>query len=112
MVSDVTASSLALAFPDAVEAPYHGIPAFKVSGKMFANLPDADRMHLILDEEEIRGAVSLFPGACEEVWWGKELAALRVTLSEIDEDELRGLLEDAWRRRAPKKLVQRFESEG
>jgi hypothetical protein len=30
------------------------------------------------------------------VWWGKRLAAVGVTLSQVEKDLLRGLLEDAW----------------
>ena len=106
MVSSAAAISLALALPEATEQPYHGVPSFRVSGKMFANLPDDDHMHLMLDEEEIRAAVDLFPSACEEKWWGKKLAALRVKLSGKEEGDLRTLLRSAWPRRAPKKLLE------
>jgi hypothetical protein len=40
------------------------------------------------------------PDGCEEVWWGKRLAAVGVTLSHADEALLRDLLTDAWERKA------------
>jgi len=102
------ARSLALGLPEAVEQPYHGFPSFRVGGKIFANLPDDEHMHLMLSEEEIREAVAAFEG-CEEQWWGKKLAALRIALPLLDEDDLGGLLVAAWRRRASKSLQARFD---
>ena len=36
------------------------------------------------------------PRVYAEVWWGKRLAAVRVTLALAGEDDLRELLADAW----------------
>jgi hypothetical protein len=104
MVSLDAAAALALALPEASEQPYHGIPSFRVAGKIFANLPDEDHMHIMLGEDEIQEAVNAFPNACEEKLWGKKTGALRVTLSRIKDGDLKLLLQDAWRRRAPKRL--------
>lgn len=109
MASTESARSLALGLPEAVEQPYHGVPSFRVAGKIFANLPDEDHIHLMLPEEEIREAVASFEG-CEEQWWGKKLAALRGTLSLLDEEDLAGLLLAAWRQRAPRDLQDRFDA--
>jgi len=109
MASLDAARSLALGLPEATEQPYHGFPSFRVGGKIFANLPDHDHMHLMLSEEEIREAVASFEG-CEEQWWGKKLSALRITLSLLDEGDLGGLLVAAWRRRASKTLQASFDA--
>jgi hypothetical protein len=110
MVSADAARDLALALPHTTEEPYHGFPSFRVAGKLFANLPDDEHMHLMLGEDEIREAVSSFPDACEEKMWGKKLAAVRVSLSDIDEADLNGLLLAGWQRRAPTKVVKRFRA--
>jgi hypothetical protein len=50
-----------------------------------------------LSEEDIRAAVAEWPQWCEEKWWGKRLAALRVALPDCDPHVVRELVEDAWR---------------
>ena len=39
-----------------------------------------ERMNVMLDEGGILTAIDSAPGACEQVWWGKRLAAVGVTL--------------------------------
>ena len=99
-VSPDEARSIALAFPHAVEQDHHGRPSFRVRGKIFATLWDDDRMNVMLDEGGIRTAVADAPETCTEVWWGKRLAAVGVTLSRVDPPLLRELLEDAWEERS------------
>lgn len=93
--------------PEAVEQDHHGRPSFRVGGKIFATLWSGDRMNVMLDEGGIRNAVETTPDLCEQVWWGKRLSAVGVTLSRVDHDFLRNLLEDAWESKAPKRLVSR-----
>jgi len=40
----------------------------------------------------------------EKLWWGKKVVGLRVKLAQANEEEIRGLLLNAWRRKAPKNL--------
>jgi hypothetical protein len=90
------ARRLALALPDAVEQDHHGRPSFRVSGRIFATLWDAEHMNVMLDEPGILTATQTHAETCQEVWWGKRLAAVRVTLPLADEAQLQELLEDAW----------------
>ena len=99
------ARSLALSLPEAVELDHHGRPSFRVDGRIFATLWSEDRMNVMLDEGGIRTAVESAPEACEEVWWGKRLAAVGVMLARTDRDLLSDLLTDAWEHRAPKRLL-------
>jgi hypothetical protein len=93
--------------PEAVEEDHHGRPSFRVGGKIFATLWSDDRMNLMLDEGGILTAVDSAPEACEQVWWGKRLAAVGVTLSRVDGDFLRNLVVDAWEQKAPRRLLTR-----
>jgi hypothetical protein len=95
-VSADEARSLALSLPGAVELDHHGRPSFRVAGKIFATLWSIERMNVMLDEGGIRTAIHDAPDACEEVWWGKRLAAVGVTLARVDHELLQELLEDAW----------------
>jgi len=99
------ARRLALALPEAVEADHHGKPSFRVAGAIFATLWDDTHMNVMLDEAGILTAVEALPEACAEVWWGKRLSAVRVTLADVDAEALGELLADAWERRAPKRLL-------
>ncbi len=104
-VSSDDARSLALSLPEAVEQDHHGRPSFRVGGKIFATLWSEQRMNVMLDEGGIRTAVESAPDACEEVRWGKRLAAVGVTLAHADRDLLNELLTDAWEQKAPSRLV-------
>ena len=94
---------LALALPEAVEQDHHGRPSFRVAGKIFATQWDDDHLNVMLDEEGIRTALHDHPETCEEVWWGKRLAAVRVDLRRVEREVLADLLADAWERKAPRR---------
>jgi hypothetical protein len=94
------ARRLALALPDAVERDHHGRPSFRVAGRIFATLWDEHRMNVMLDEPGIHTAVEALPEVCEEVWWGKRLAAVGVDLRRVQGEQLADLLRDAWEHKA------------
>ncbi|MDQ3822651.1 MAG: MmcQ/YjbR family DNA-binding protein [Actinomycetota bacterium] len=106
-VSREQARHIALSLPEAVEEDHHGRPSFRVAGKIFATQWDEEHVNVMLDEEGIRTAVHDAPETCEEVWWGKRLAAVRVNLRRVEAETLADLLADAWERRAPRRLLAR-----
>jgi hypothetical protein len=106
-VSPDEARTLALSLPGAVERDHHGRPSFRVGGRIFATLWDADHLNAMLDEDGIRTAVQRSPETCSERWWGKRLSAVQVDLRRASEGEVADLLADAWEGRAPKRLVRR-----
>jgi hypothetical protein len=89
--------TVALGFEGSAERDHHGFPSFRTRRRIFATLPDPRHLHVMLSEEDIRAAVAEWPGWCEEKWWGRTLAAVRVSLPECDEAVVAELLEDAWR---------------
>lgn len=110
MISVGQARELALALPEAVELDHHGRPSFRVVGKIFATLWDDTHINVMLDEPGILTAVQSDPIVCSEVWWGKRLAALRVSLDHADKALLVELLADAWERKAPNRLLSAEEA--
>jgi hypothetical protein len=58
-------------------------------------------MNVMLDEGGILTAVNAAPLVCEEVRWGKRLAAVGVSLASVEREFLRDLLADAWEEKAP-----------
>ena len=99
-----TVRRLALALPEAAEQDHHGRPSFRTGGKIFATLWDAGHVNVMLDEDGIRTTVQAHPDSCAEVYWGKRLSAVRVTLADADEPLLTDLLADAWEGKAPARL--------
>ena len=98
---------LALALPQVVEAPHHDRTSFRVGGKIFATMPaDGASVNVLLDEEEARAAAE---DGAELLWWGPKVAGVRVPLADADADMLAELLEDGWRRRAPKALLSELD---
>jgi hypothetical protein len=89
--------AVALAFPGATERDHHGFPSFRTARRIFATMPDDERLRVMLSEEDIRAAVAEWPGWCAELWWGKKLSAVQVRLPDADPDVVAELLEDAWR---------------
>ncbi len=104
MADASTVRRLALALPEATEQDHHGRPSFRVGGKIFATLWDAEHVNVMLDEGGIRTAVEAHPDLCSEVWWGKRLSAVRVELPLASDDVLTVLLADAWEGKAPARL--------
>jgi len=100
------ARDFALSLPETTEAPHFEKMSYRVAGKIFATVPaDGDHLHVFVQEHEVRAVAAEYPQACEELWWGKKLAGVRVTLSAAPSELVRELLQDAWRGRAPKRLA-------
>jgi hypothetical protein len=104
-VTSEEARRLALSLPEAVEQNHHGRPSFRVAGKIFATLWSDEHMNVMLDEGGILTATHEDPATYAEVWWGKKLAAVRVTLPRVEPTALEQLLTEAWELRAPKRLL-------
>lgn len=93
--------SVALSFEGTAERDHHGFPSFRTDRRIFATVPDEETLHVMLPEEDIRAAAAEWPSWGSEKWWGRKLAALRVSLPSCDADVVRELLEDAWRAALP-----------
>jgi|SRR6185295_4719619 len=109
MVKLHEARRLALSLPEAYEEGHYGFPSFRVTKKIFATMPDDEHLHVMLGPDETEMAVSTAPHAIEKLWWGKRLAGVRVKLAAVDPDLLAELLSEAWRCRAPRRLVSAFD---
>ena len=101
-----TVRKLALAFPGAEEGTSYGTPAFKVRGKLFARLHQSGEALVVGIDENDR---ALRMKADPETYFITDhyLAYpwMLVRLSLVQEDDLRELLEDSWRRVAPQNLI-------
>ena len=106
MTSLELARQFALSLPEATEEPHHDMSSFRVRGKIFATVPpDGEHLHVFLEEPDAAAWVSEHPDGYELLRWGKRVAGLRVFLGQAPDDQVRELLEESWRRRAPEKLA-------
>ena len=98
------ARKLALALPEASEAPHFQSTSFRVRGKIFATSPDAQTLHVFVGEEARSQALALYPAFIEKLPWGAKIVGLRIHLPEAAEAVVADLLRTAWRGKAPKAL--------
>ena len=100
------ARKLALSLPEATEQPHFQMWSFRVRGKIFATVPtEGDQLHVFVDDDAVRAAVQSDPKAFAELWWGKKLAGVRVSLAKAKPAAVRELLQASWQRKAPKRLA-------
>lgn len=100
---------LALALPETAEAPHHDMTSFRIGGKIFATVPpEGDRIHIFVDPASVASYCAEFPEAVAELWWGKRLSGCRVFLRRADRALVSELLNESWRRRAPKELLAAY----
>ena len=101
----------AMALPEVEEATHFNLPSFKVRGRGFVVIEKGDTHAIVsVDEAETKAAVADDPDAFEEVWRsGRIFVGLRVDLTKASAGRTRGLVEHAWRNKAPKRLVAAYE---
>jgi hypothetical protein len=102
---------LALALPGVEEGTSYGTTAFKVNGKLLARFhQDGDSLVVKVEyaaREVLMGAnpKTFYITDHYRCWpW------VLVRISSVDPNDLRQLLEEAWRSRAPKRLVAAWEA--
>lgn len=110
MIDAGRARALALALPEAVEQDHHGMPSFRVRGRIFATLPDDDTLRVMLDPDAVEEAVAAGPGQCSVLMWGSRVSGVAVHLASAKSETVSDLLADAWRSRAPAALRLAFDA--
>jgi hypothetical protein len=105
------ARRLALSLPEVTEAPHFEKASFRIRGKIIATIPQGNQfLHVFVDEHITKAFAAEDPAAFEELFWGKKLVGVRIALRKARTPAVRELLEEAWRLKAPKRLVASFDS--
>lgn len=100
------ARRLALALPEAAEAPHFHFTSFRVGGKIFATAPpEATHLHVFVGEEDRQSAIAIDPHCTEALHWGKQVLGVRIALAGAHPGRVQALLRKAWARKAPKRLL-------
>jgi hypothetical protein len=96
---------LALALPEATEAPHFQSASFRVRGKIFATAPPTgDLLHLFITGTAREQALALHGAFVDKLTWGSKVVGVRVHLARVDAKVVRALLRLAWEAKAPKAL--------
>src|SRR4051812_48233820 len=103
---------LALSLPEVVEGAHMSHADFRVGGKIFATLgyPDADHGMVILPPDEQKEYVTAHAAVFVPATgtWG-ERGATNVLLGAVDAETASDALASAWRKRATKRLANKFD---
>jgi hypothetical protein len=106
-----TVRQLALALPGAEEGTSYGTPAFKVRGKLFVRLHQSgDSIVVRIDESERTMRMRADPKAYYITDHYLNYPLMLVRFSSVYLDDLRVLLEESWRRVAPKRLIAALDA--
>jgi len=111
MVTEDDVRAIALALPETAEKPMYGTPAFYVRGKWFARVREEGDVLVVpvAGEEAKRELIAADPAVYFTTPHYDGHASVLVRFDAVDPGELTELLTDAWRLRAPKRLLTRFD---
>jgi hypothetical protein len=107
-----TVRRIALSLPEAVERETWGAPTFRVRGKIFVMFAEGEQEAWVKStHDEQRALTQMDPGTFFVPPYVGPSGWVGVRFRTVDRDEMRELLTEAWRRTAPKRLVDAFERE-
>ena len=105
-----TVRRLASALPGVEEGLSYGTPALRVRGKLIARLrEDGESLVVMIDLPDREVLMQADPQTFHITEHYRNYPAMLVRLSKVDVEALRELLEDAWRRAAPKRMVADYD---
>lgn len=104
--------SLALSLPEAHEQETWGEATFRVRGKIFATMGASEKGAGIKATLSDQAAlVATHPEAFSVASYVGRFGWVSVNLATVNNDLLRDLVIEAWRRTAPRRLVAAFDAE-
>ena len=102
-----------MSLPETTEEPHFDLSSFRVRGKIFATVPQGGKqLRVFVDDLEVQALIAEDAGTYEQVVWGKRVVAgaVCIHLPTAEPAVVRELLEAAWRRRAPKRLIAALDT--
>ena len=101
---------IALAWPAVEDGTSYGTPALKVRKKLFARLREDERqLVLFVDFMEREALIQSSPDTFIVTPHYQDWPMVVIDLPSVDPEELRELVIESWRRRAPKRLVAEYD---
>jgi hypothetical protein len=112
MVTDADVRRIALALPATTEKPSYGTPGFRVKDRLFARIREEGDVMVVWCEDvgEKEALIAAEPDKFFTTPHYDGHPTVLVRLGAVGTDELEELLTDAWRVRAPQRLVAEFDA--
>jgi hypothetical protein len=107
-----TVRTLGLRLPEVAEGTSYGTPALKVRGKMFVRLREPGIAVVWVDPLEREALTQGAPETFYVTDHYRDWPLVLIRLERVDERELEELLIEAWRYKAPKRVLRAFDGEG
>jgi hypothetical protein len=111
MASEDDVRRIALSLPETQERPSYGTPGFRVADRLFARLRDDGESVVVwvADEGEKHALVQAEPDKFFTTPHYDGHASVLVRWAVVNNDELTELLTDAWRLRAPRRVLDQHD---
>jgi hypothetical protein len=103
---------LVLAFPGVEEGLSYGTPGFRVRGKFLARLwEDGETLVVRCGDTERDFRLQADPETFFVTEHYRGYPTVLVRLARVRKEDLQAVLEEAWRRQAPKRLVKEYDQQ-
>jgi hypothetical protein len=103
-LDQAAAREFALSLPEAHEGSHMGRADLRVANKIFATLPDGGKcVNVKSTSLNVDALVQADPKAYRDCWAGTWVA---VDLARVSADQVRELIEDAWKLTAPRRILE------
>ena len=104
----------AMSLPGTTEEPHFDKTSFRVRKRSYASWSEEQGLLCVqVDEDEARALLAQDPSVFTHALFGKTRVVpdwIGVRMASADPDLVYELLEEAWRRRAPKPVVQAYDN--
>jgi hypothetical protein len=104
-----TVCVLGAELPEVERGTWYGTPALKVSGKGFARLREDGALVVMIDVLEREALMQSDRETFYITPHYQDYPAMLINLERVDREELRELLIESWRIKAPKKLLRAYD---
>ena len=114
MATEDDVRRIALSLPETIEKPWFNTPGFRVKDKGFLRIRSESDGGLVVFVGDLAEKEALLASDPEKFFTTPHYdgyPTVLVNLPSIDVDELRELIVDSWRIKAPKRVLKAYEAE-
>lgn len=114
MATEDDVRRIALSLPETTEKPWFNTPGFRVKDKGFLRIRSEAEGGLVVFVADLGEKEFLLGSDAERFFTTPHYdgyPTVLVNLAAVDEDELRELITDSWRIKAPKRVLKAYEDQ-
>jgi hypothetical protein len=106
-----TVCALGAELPEVEQSSWYGTPALKVAGKGFVRLREDGAVVVMIDVLEREACMQEQPETFYITPHYEDYPAMLINLESVDPEELRELVIESWRRKAPNRLRTAYDEQ-